>query len=89
MLQPYPAEEMKTYPVSTLIGNVKNDVPECIEEIKIGFGVKNEGDGCLLAEKWKFNVCEEEVIWGSVTLMSKDLFVRIHKPGDQTQENLS
>lgn len=31
LLKPYPAEEMTAYPVSTMVGNVKNDVPECIE----------------------------------------------------------
>lgn len=32
--QPYPVEEMKAYPVSTMVGNVKNDVPECIEMVQ-------------------------------------------------------
>ncbi|MFD2445949.1 SOS response-associated peptidase [Bacillus sp. CGMCC 1.16607] len=35
LLMPFPAEEMKAYPVSTLVGNVKNEGPECIERIKI------------------------------------------------------
>ncbi|QRG65975.1 SOS response-associated peptidase [Brevibacillus choshinensis] len=34
LLQPYPAEEMIAYPVSTLVGNVKNDSPECIEMVR-------------------------------------------------------
>ena len=29
-LQPYPAEEMSTHPVSTLVNNPKNDQPECV-----------------------------------------------------------
>lgn len=32
LLRPYPAEEMRAYPVPALVGNVKNDLPECIEE---------------------------------------------------------
>lgn len=34
LLRPFPAEEMKAYPVSPLVGNAKNDVPACIEEVK-------------------------------------------------------
>lgn len=34
LLQSYPAEEMKAYPVSRMVGNVKNDVPECIEMVQ-------------------------------------------------------
>lgn len=33
LLLPYPVEEMKAYPVSTIVGNVKNDLPACIEEL--------------------------------------------------------
>ncbi|MGG1661143.1 SOS response-associated peptidase [Brevibacillus sp. NRS-1366] len=33
LLRPFPAEEMRAYPVSSLVGNAKNDVPECIREI--------------------------------------------------------
>jgi putative SOS response-associated peptidase YedK len=29
-LTPYPSDEMNAYPVSKIVGNVKNDVPECI-----------------------------------------------------------
>lgn len=29
-LGPYPAEEMKAHPVSTIVGSPKNDVPECV-----------------------------------------------------------
>jgi len=32
LLQPFPTGEMKAYPVSRLVGNAKNDVPECILE---------------------------------------------------------
>ncbi|GIM47708.1 hypothetical protein DNHGIG_32570 [Collibacillus ludicampi] len=32
LLVPYPAEEMRAYPVSPLVGNVKNDSVECILE---------------------------------------------------------
>ena len=31
LLQPYPANAMNAYPVSTLVNSVKNDSPECIE----------------------------------------------------------
>jgi putative SOS response-associated peptidase YedK len=30
LLKPYPAEQMMTYPISTLVNNPKNDSPECI-----------------------------------------------------------
>lgn len=33
LLAPYPSEYMRAYPVGSLVGNVKNDVVECIEEI--------------------------------------------------------
>lgn len=33
LLQPYSASEMRAYPVSPLVGNVKNDLPECIEQM--------------------------------------------------------
>lgn len=33
LLIPYDPEEMRAYPVPTLVGNPKNDVPDCIEEI--------------------------------------------------------
>jgi putative SOS response-associated peptidase YedK len=36
LLKPYDAEQMEVYPVSPLVGNVKNDVPACIEEVFIG-----------------------------------------------------
>lgn len=32
LLQPYPADEMSAYPVSTLVSNVKNDTEQCIAE---------------------------------------------------------
>jgi putative SOS response-associated peptidase YedK len=31
LLRPYPADEMKAYPISTLVNSPKNDVPACIE----------------------------------------------------------
>jgi putative SOS response-associated peptidase YedK len=31
MLHPYPAEEMKMYPVSTLVNKPENDLPEVIK----------------------------------------------------------
>ncbi|MNO35875.1 putative SOS response-associated peptidase YedK [compost metagenome] len=34
ILKPYPAEEMIAYPVSTRVGNVRNDTPDCIKELK-------------------------------------------------------
>lgn len=33
LLQPFPAEAMKAYPVSPAVGNVQNDSPACIEEL--------------------------------------------------------
>jgi putative SOS response-associated peptidase YedK len=33
LLIPYDEAEMRAYPVSAIVGNAKNDVPECIEEI--------------------------------------------------------
>ncbi len=30
LLKPYPAQQMTAYPVSTLVNNPRNDVPECI-----------------------------------------------------------
>lgn len=35
LLQPYPAEKMRAYPVSQAVGNVRNDTPECIQEIPV------------------------------------------------------
>ncbi|MDB5054402.1 MAG: response associated peptidase [Bacilli bacterium] len=35
LLKPYAAEEMETYPVSSLVGNVRNELPACIEKIQI------------------------------------------------------
>lgn len=34
LLKPYPQEVMRAYPVSTKVGNVKNDTPDCIAAIK-------------------------------------------------------
>ena len=31
LLRPYPADEMKADPISTLVNSPKNDVPACIE----------------------------------------------------------
>ena len=33
LLRPYPAEKMAAYPVSTVVNNPRNDVPECIQSI--------------------------------------------------------
>jgi putative SOS response-associated peptidase YedK len=33
LLQPYPADEMSAYTVSSLVNSVKNDSPECIEPV--------------------------------------------------------
>jgi putative SOS response-associated peptidase YedK len=33
LLEPYPEEEMFAYPVHHMVGNVKNDVPECIKSL--------------------------------------------------------
>jgi putative SOS response-associated peptidase YedK len=35
LLVSFDTSEMKAYPVSTLVGNVKNDIPECIRPISI------------------------------------------------------
>lgn len=35
LLRPYPAEEMRAYPVASGVGNVNNDDPECIREIAV------------------------------------------------------
>ena len=35
MLKPYPAEEMRAYPISLRVNNVKNDGPEIIEPASI------------------------------------------------------
>jgi putative SOS response-associated peptidase YedK len=33
LLQPYPANEMEGYAVSSLVNSVKNDSPACIEPV--------------------------------------------------------
>jgi len=30
LLQPYPAQEMEAFPVSTLVNSPSNDVPDCV-----------------------------------------------------------
>jgi len=35
LMRPYPAEELRAYPVSAKVGNVRNDGPELIEEVAI------------------------------------------------------
>lgn len=35
MLRPYPAEEMESFPVSTLVNSPRNDAPECIRRHEI------------------------------------------------------
>lgn len=37
LLRPFDAGAMRAYPVSPIVGNVKNDVPECIEEQMVLF----------------------------------------------------
>jgi len=39
MLAPYPSEEMTCWPVSTRVGNVKNNDPTLIEPIAAGTDV--------------------------------------------------
>ena len=34
LLVPYPARKMKAYPVSRLVSNSRNDVPECLEPLE-------------------------------------------------------
>ena len=36
LLQPYPAEEMKMYEVSTIVNSPKNDVADCIKPVNEG-----------------------------------------------------
>ena len=36
VLDPYPSEELRTYPVSKRVNNPANDSPDAIEEIDIG-----------------------------------------------------
>jgi len=38
LLQPIASEEMKAWPVSTLVNNPRNDSPECVKPIKISGG---------------------------------------------------
>ena len=33
LLRPYPAEKMAAYPVSTVVNNPRNDVPDCVQPI--------------------------------------------------------
>ncbi|MFM1653723.1 SOS response-associated peptidase [Brevibacillus sp. B_LB10_24] len=33
LLVPYDADQMRAYPVSSIVGSPKNDIPECIEEV--------------------------------------------------------
>lgn len=33
LMRPYPGEDLETDPVNKLVGNVRNDVPECVEPI--------------------------------------------------------
>jgi putative SOS response-associated peptidase YedK len=35
LLKPFPAKEMRAYPVSSDVGNVNNDSPECVMEIPL------------------------------------------------------
>jgi putative SOS response-associated peptidase YedK len=35
LLRPFPAEDMLAYPISKLVGNVKNDNPACIEPVQV------------------------------------------------------
>lgn len=36
LLRPYPSEEMRAYPVSTVVNNPRNDVPQCVEPLPAG-----------------------------------------------------
>ena len=33
LLQPYPAEEMTAFPVSTIVNNPRNESPQCVEPV--------------------------------------------------------
>ncbi|RXT02302.1 SOS response-associated peptidase [Ammoniphilus sp. CFH 90114] len=35
LLRPYPEGDMVSYPVSSVVGNVRNDSPECIERVEL------------------------------------------------------
>ncbi|MDF2717959.1 MAG: response associated peptidase [Paenibacillus sp.] len=45
MLKPYPAEEMRAYPVAAGVGNVSNDGPECIRELHDAAGTAKRREG--------------------------------------------
>lgn len=34
LLKPYPAAQLYAYPVSDLVGNVRDDDPRCVESLK-------------------------------------------------------
>jgi putative SOS response-associated peptidase YedK len=34
LLRPYPADQMKAFPVSTIVNSPRNDTPECVEAIE-------------------------------------------------------
>ena len=36
LLRPYPPEDMTAYPVSTIVNNPRNDVPQCVESLPAG-----------------------------------------------------
>lgn len=36
LLKPFDSRKMRIYPVSSKVNNVKNDVPECMEEVTVG-----------------------------------------------------
>jgi len=35
LLRPYPSDELRAYPVSTLVNNPRHDVPQCLEPVSV------------------------------------------------------
>ena len=48
LLQPYPAEEMETYPVSTVVNSAREDRPEMIERVEAQAETQSRQSGFLI-----------------------------------------
>ena len=55
MLKPFPAEEMKMYPVSTLVNKPQNDTPEVIKEREMRNNKSIKADFCALSANCQRN----------------------------------
>ncbi len=55
MLHPFPAEEMKMYPVSTLVNKPQNDIPEVIKEREMRNNKTIKADFCSLTANFQRN----------------------------------